>query len=191
MAKRRINPSIGDVTGKIGDLVYYNRNGKALVRRAPMREIPFQLGELTNQARFRMAQTFAKNALTDPSQRARYAKAAAGLDANAQNMAVSDFYHSPTIGEVDLTGYTGRAREFIRIRAEEGKIGAAGVNVRIDGRAAALVEEGTASVELDGVTWWYVSQKDIDPDQPLWITVTAIDQPGNRTTSVVRHISGG
>src|SRR5579862_3022139 len=122
MAKRRINPSLGDITGKIGNLVHYNRKGKVLVRRAPTRTKPATPPERNNQNRFRLAQIFAEAVLQDARQRARYTQAAAGLDASAQNMAVSDFYHAPNLSEVDLSTYTGRAREFIRIRAEEGRI---------------------------------------------------------------------
>jgi hypothetical protein len=105
-------------------------------------------------------------------------------------MAVSDFYHAPDLSEVDLSAYTGRAREFIRIRAEEGRIGAAEVHVLIADQDETTLEEGAASVATDGVTWWYAAQKDLDPDQLLWVTVTAVDQPGNRTTKTVRHLSG-
>jgi hypothetical protein len=53
-----------------------------------------------------------------------------------------------------------------------------------------LVEKGTAHMSTDGVTWWYAAQKDLAPDQLLWITVTAADQPGHRTTKVMRHLTG-
>src|SRR5689334_12237182 len=118
MAKRRNNPCVGEITGKIGNLVHYTRYGKQLVRSAPVREEPFTAAELKNQTRFGLAQLFAAAVLTIPRQRARYEQAAAGTDASAQNMAVSDFYHSPIVAEMDFTGYTGRAGEFIRIRAE-------------------------------------------------------------------------
>jgi hypothetical protein len=190
MAKRRINPSISDVTGKLGELVHYNRNGKALVRRTPAREEPFTTAELKNQSRFRQAQIFASAVLTDPLQRARYERAAKGLDASAHNIAVSDFYHSPVVAEVDLARYDGRAGDFIRIRAEEGRIGAAEVRVAIRGETG-TVEEGMAAMEIDGTTWWYAAQRSIEPNQLLWVTITAADQPGNRTTKTVRHVSGG
>ncbi len=190
MAKRQINPAAGEFTGTLGRLVYYQRNGKPLLRRTPVREKPFTVAELHNQHRFRLAQRFAAAVLTEPRQRARYEQAAAGLDASAQNLAVSDFFHPPAVTEVDLTGYTGRAGEFIRIRAEEGRIGAAEVRVRIEGRAETRLEEGLAYVAVDGVTWWYATRSDLEADQPLWITITAADQPGNRTTRTVRHVTG-
>ncbi len=190
MAKRRINPSFTDITGKIGDLVHYTRNGKALTRRTPVRTKPPRAGELVNQSRFRQAQIFAKAALTVPAQRARYEKAAAGLDASAYNMAVSDYYHVPEVGDVDISGYRGKSGELIRVRVEEGRIGAAEVRVAIASPAETILEEGTASVERDGVTWWYGAQRDLAPGQALWITVTAFDQPGHRATKTVRHVSG-
>ena len=190
MAKRRINPSISDITGKIGDLIHYTRKGKPLTRSAPVRAKPFTESELKNQSRFRQAQIFARSALKVPLQRARYEKAAVGLDASGYNMAVSDFFHAPVVAELDLSGYTGRTGEGIRIQADEGRIGAVEVQVRIVDGAEAVVEEGIASRETDGVTWWYMAQRDLEPNQRLSITVTAIDQPGNRTTKTVPHITG-
>jgi hypothetical protein len=98
--------------------------------------------------------------------------------------------HSPVITEVDLTGYTGRAGQFIRIRAEEKKIGAAAVNVVIADRTQAVLEQGAAYVENDGLTWWYTAQQEIPPDRSLWITVTALDQPGHRTSKTLRYVTG-
>jgi len=97
--------------------------------------------------------------------------------------------HLPVITEVDLTGFTGRAGQFIRIRAEEKKIGAAAVNVVIADRAQAVLEQGAACVDNDGITWWYTAQQDIPPYQSLWITVTAVDQPGRRTGKTLRLVT--
>lgn len=190
MAKRRINPSFGDITGKIGGLVHYTRNGKLLTRRTPVRTKPPREGELGNRSRFRLAQIFAKAVLTVPAQRARYEKAAEGLDASAYNMAVSDYYHLPEVRDIDISGYRGKAGELIRVQVEEGRIGAAEVRVAIASPAESILEEGAASVETDGVTWWYAAQRDLASGQPLWITVTAFDQPGHRTVKTVRHVSG-
>ena len=87
--------------------------------------------EKANQRRFRAASKFAHATLVDPRQNARYSAAAARTGSTPYNVAVSDFMHSPVITEVDLPGYTERAGQFIRIRAEEKKIGAAAVNVVI------------------------------------------------------------
>jgi hypothetical protein len=190
MAKRHINPSVGDIAGKIGDLVFYCRKGKPCVRKAPTRETPRTAAEEASQSRFRLAALYARAVLTDPVQKARYEQAASGTDLSAQNVAVSDFMKFPTLAEIDLSRCSGRAGEFIRIRAEEGKIGAAGVQVSLADGARAIVEQGAARLESDGVTWWYATQTDLPPDQVLWVTVTASDQPGNRTSKTLRHTTG-
>jgi hypothetical protein len=190
MAKPVSNASAGKLKGRIGGLVHYELNGKPFVRSVPHRQAPPTSAEEDNQHRFRAASKFGHSTLTDPKQKARYSEAAAKSGSTAYNVAVSDFMHSPVITEVELTGYTGRAGQFIRIRAEEKKIGAAAVNVVIADRTQAVLEQGAAYVENDGVTWWYTAQQEIPPDQSLWITVTAVDQPGHRTSKTVRHVTG-
>jgi hypothetical protein len=189
MPKRRNNP-LADFDGQLGRLVFYHFKGKPCVRRAPVREKEFTPPEVKNQSRFRLASQFATAVLTDPVQRARYEQAAQETAGSAQNLAVSDFMLAPTLAEIDLSRYTGRAGEFIKIVAQEGKLGAAEVKVVIADRAKAVVEEGLAAMENDGVSWWYPAKLDLPPDQPLWITVTAADQPGNRTTRSLRHTTG-
>src|SRR5579871_6167053 len=178
MAKSISNATAGKLKGKIGDLVFYELNGKPCVRSVPRREDPPTSREKGNQSRFGAASKFGHATLRDPTQKARYSAAAAKTGSTAYNVAVSDFMHPPVITELDLTGYTGRAGQLIRIRVEEKKIGAVAVNVVIADHTQSVLEEGAARVEEDGVTWWYAAQQDIAPDQSLLITVTAKDQPG-------------
>ena len=68
---------------------------------------------------------------------------------SAQNVAVSDFMRAPTLAEIDLSRYTGRAGQCIRVVAEEGKLGAAKVRVSIADRMKMVVEEGPATMDTD------------------------------------------
>ena len=190
MAKSVPNASAGKLKGRIGDLVYYELNGKPCVRGVPHREVPPTPAEKNNRDRFRAASKFAPSTLTDPTQKARYSAAAAKTGSTAYNVAVSDFMHAPVITEVDLTGFTGGAGQFIRIRVEEKKIGAATVKVVIADRSQTVLEQGAASLENDGVTWSYTAQEEIPQDRSLWITITAVDQPGHRTSKTLRHVTG-
>lgn len=190
MAKSIPHPSSSNLQGRIGNLVFYQLKGKPCVRSVPHRSGSPTPAEQNNQHRFAAASKFAHFTLTDSTQKERYAKAAAKTRSSAYNVAVSDFMHSPAITEVDLTGYTGRAGQSIRVRAEEKMIGATAVNVVIADRTKALLEQGAARVEDNGVTWVYVAQQDTPPDQCLWITVTAEDQPGNRSSKTLRHVTG-
>ena len=190
MAQSLPDPSARKLKGKIGNFVYYELNGKSCVRSVPHRVAPPTSAEKENQSRFRAASKFAHSTLTDPEQNARYAEAASRAGSTAYNVAVSDFMHPPVITEVDLTGYTGKAGESIRICAEEKKIGAAAVNLVIVDGAKAVLEEGAATAENDGVTWRYTAQRELPSGQSLWITTTARDQPGNRTSKTLRHVTG-
>jgi hypothetical protein len=190
MAKSVPNPSAGNLKGRIGHLVFYELNGKPCVRSVPHRKEPPTSAEKNNRRRFRAASKYAHSTLSDPKQKARYAEAGAKTGSSAYNVAVSDFMHSPVITEVDLTGYTGRACQSIRIRVEEKLIGATAVTVVIADQSKALLEHGAADVEDGGTMWCYAAQEDIRPDQLLWITVTAEDQPGNRTSKTLRHVTG-
>ena len=190
MPKRRPHP-LADFDGQLGRLVHYHWKGQPCIRRSPVREKPATPPEFKNQSRFALATSFARSVLTDALQRVRYERAAQKTLLSAHNVAVSDFMRSPTLAEIDLSRYSGRAGEFIRVVAEEGKIGAAAVKVAIADAAKVVLEEGPASMESDGVTWWYPAQMGLSPDQPVWITVTATDQPGNRTVRTLRHTTGG
>jgi hypothetical protein len=119
--------------------------------------------------------------------RARYQKAAMETDLSAQNLAVSDFMKSPVLVEIDLSAYTGQAGELIKVVAEEGRVGAAEVSIVIADAAKTVLEQGKAAAQADGVSWWYAARIDVPPDQPLWITVSATDQPGNQTVRTLRH----
>ena len=189
MAKQRIHP-LANFDGCIGDLVFYQFKGKACVRKAPVRQKEFTPAEKANQFKFARASKFAEAVLKDPVQRARYERAAQETVRSAYNVAVSDFMRAPTVAEIDLSRYTGKAGEFIKVVAEEGKIGAATVKVVIADGANAVIEQGAAVVEIDGMSWWYPAQMDLAPNQALWITVTAADQAGNRTIRKLRHTTG-
>jgi hypothetical protein len=190
MAKRIDNPAIENLHGKMGDLVFYLRKGVPCVRKAPVRTKKFTGPEKKNQSRFAQASKFASSVLSDPTQRARYEQAAQGTPATAQNLAVSDFTHSPTLSEIDLSGYTGAPGEAIRIKAEEGRLGAVAVKVVIGDSGKATLEQGAAVMEKDGFWWTYTSQKNLVPNEAVWITVTASDQAANKTSKSWRHSTG-
>ncbi len=180
----------GDIEGVIGDLVFYRRKGKPCVRRRPVRTKKFTGPEKKNQGRFAQASKFASAVLDDATHCVRYEQGAKQSGRSAQNLAVSDFLHAPAIVEIDVTGYTGRGGDRLRMRVEEGVVGAAEVKVVITDRAKSTLESGSAAVDPDGLWWTYLAQKDVPADQAIWITVTAVDQPGNKTTKVLRHSTG-
>ena len=190
MAKVTNNPTAGDLEGAVGDLVFYIRKGTHCARRRPVRRKKFTSAEKKNQSRFGQASAFAKAVLSDAAQKARYEQAAKATKGSAQNLAVSDFMHAPNLAEIDLSDYTGQAGERIRVRVEEGVLGAVAVKVAIADSGRSTLEQGAATLEDSGPWWCYKTQKQVSEDQPLWITITATDQPGNKNTRTLRHSSG-
>jgi hypothetical protein len=190
MAKVTNNPTTGDLEGTLGGLVFYMRKGTHCARRRPVRRKKFTSAEKKNQSRFGQASAFAKTVLNDAAQKARYEQAAKATKGSAQNLAVSDFMHAPNLAEIDLSDYTGQSGESIRVRAEEGVLGAVAVKVIIADSGKSPVEQGAATLEDNGPWWSYTTQKQVSEDQPLWITITATDQPGNKTTKTLRHSTG-
>jgi len=89
-----------------------------------VREEPPTPGEIKSQSRFKLASKFAAAALSDPTQRARYEEVAQKTNRSANNVAGSDFLRAPTLAEVDLSQYTGRPGQTIKVVAVEGAIGA-------------------------------------------------------------------
>ncbi|MHC1769975.1 MAG: hypothetical protein AB9869_37780 [Verrucomicrobiia bacterium] len=190
MAKQRINPSVGEIQGKIGDLVFYTRKGKPCVRRAPRRRKPATTAEKKNQGQFGQASKFASAALEDPVARARYERAAEVTGASAYNIAVRDYYETPVLAEIDLSQYTGRSGELISLTVRDGVIEAAQVQVKIADMANTVLEKGSAVKGPDSFTWGYTAQQDLAPNLALSITITARDQAGNRTQKTLRHTTG-
>ncbi len=190
MAKQQINPSVGEIQGKIGDLVFYTRKGKPCVRRAPRRKKAATAAERKNQGQFGQASKFASAVLADPVARARYDRAAEITGSTAYNLAVGDYYQAPVLAEIDLSHYTGRSGEQISVNARDGAIEAAQVQVKIADMANTVLEKGLAVKGADGFTWGYTAQQDLAANLPLWITITARDQPGNRTQKTLRHTTG-
>jgi len=93
-------------------------------------------------------------------------------------VAVADFFHAPDIEEVDLSGYSGRVGDEIRIKATD-DFGVQQVIVRIENSDATLVEEGQAVKSPNELHWIYRAtavNESLNGDK---ITVTATDRPHN------------
>ncbi|MEO8769131.1 MAG: hypothetical protein ABI402_03580 [Ferruginibacter sp.] len=79
------------LSGKIGDEVYYKRNGKTFVRKAPgsYNKIPSRKQAIERE-RFKQAHLFALSVINDPALKAAYNIKAKGLS-TAYIAAVSEF----------------------------------------------------------------------------------------------------
>jgi hypothetical protein len=190
MGKLRPNTSVGTIEGKVGELVFAHRaDGRVIVRKAPVRTEPFTAAERDNQRRFARAVAYARRVKADAGRYAPYQQAAKAMRKRACDLAIADFLNPPEINDVDLSGYTGKPGETIRIKAiDDFEIQSVAVTIsQLDGQE---LESGNAlaqpPVKGAPADWLYQTQAAVAP-QTVAVRVTAEDRAGNRTNKLVHH----
>jgi hypothetical protein len=79
------------LSGKMGDIVYYQRRGKTHIRKVPAKPSkPGTPKQTANRERFATAQRFAATVIADPALKAMY-KQKAGGRCTAYAMAISEW----------------------------------------------------------------------------------------------------
>ena len=94
-------------------------------------------------------------------------------------LTVADFLRAPVIDQIDLSGYTGKASESIRITAHD-DFEVSRVAVMIHDTTGAVLEQGAATAST-GV-WNYVTTTNLPAGQQVSIEATASDRSGHKTT---------
>ena len=179
MAKSVNNIITHGLTGKIGDLLVFRQvDGKTVVSKVPRKTTTVTEKQKQQRAKFQEAVIYSKAVMQDALQKEEYAKEAKekGIQTNA--VAIADFLKAPRIEEINLSEYTGKKNDIIKIKAfDDFKVKA--VTVKIENADGTLVEEGNA-VE-SGLYWIYTAKQnnaDLSGDK---ITVRATDIPDNLT----------
>ena len=174
MAKSQNNVVTHGLSGKIGDLlVFSQRGGKTIVSTKSNKPRTFKEKQKEQIRRFQYASLYAKAAQLS----AEYQDAAT-KEKTACVIAVADFLKAPSIEQVDLSAYTGRPGDTIRIRVID-NFAVKSVVVRITNGDGSLVEEGAAqSANFEWVYTATVNNNSLDGDK---IEIFASDTPGNIT----------
>ena len=68
---------------------------------------------------FKLAAGYGKAALADPATKALYETVAKGKGIPVFALTIADFFNAPAVDEIDLSAYTGKAGETIRVRASD------------------------------------------------------------------------
>ena len=177
MARVRKNVLLEGLAGMVGGQLVFKRDkaGRTIVTNRPHfdEDRKFSASQLTQQARFREAMAYAKEA---SQTQAVYAEKAAGTSKTAYNVAVADWFHMPEVGEIDLSGYTGAAGEVIRARVTD-DVAVAQVTIVIATSAGEVVEQGRMNHE-QGVWYAYTTTAGC-PAGPARVMVTGLDLPGH------------
>lgn len=125
-----------------------------------------------------MAQQYAKEVNLDPQRRAYYTPFRKG-GKSEYNLAHADFLRPPVIGNIDVSGYIGKAGNELLVTAT-GNIGITRMLVRIENQKCMLREEEEA-LKTNGFDEW-TCQVQYDHDWHIGdrVQVTAFDYAGNQ-----------
>jgi hypothetical protein len=188
MATVRRNLVIEGLGGMLGNQLIFKRDkaGRTIVSIKPRfdENREFTPAQQAQQERFQEAAAYAK----DAAQAAPiYAQEAAGTAKSAYNVAIADWFHSPEVEEIDLSGYSGEVGEVIRAKVVD-DVQVAAVTVVITTEAEVLVEQGQMTHE-QGLWYSYTTTADC-PAGPARVMVSGTDLPGHVGTNEATLTAG-
>ena len=181
MAESKNNIITHGLSGKVGDLIVFSqRNGKTIVSRAPKdKTVEDTQKQKDHKRKFQRAILYSKVVMNDPKTKEHYdthADHAKGI--TAHNVAVADLLNAPDIDSIDVSAYTGKVGDVIKIVALD-DFEVKMVTVKIENEDGSLVEEGGA---IDNGAEWIYTATEKNPDlSGDKITITATDNPANLT----------
>jgi hypothetical protein len=171
MPKVKFNKLIDNISGRIGDLIFYQADGQNLSRTVPQATLEERsVKQEANSGRFTAAQRYAATALADPALKAAY-KAPCRGHQNPRNLAIRDAMRPPVVGSINLEGY---ATDDFRVVE---------VKVTIRGSQGEVIEEGLAELKSDKGDWCYTARMEVPSGQTVSVTAAAKDNPGNMAES--------
>ena len=180
MARLTDNNMIESASGKIGAIVFFQRNGKTFMRKAPKKPVgPIKPGQERTQRNFARANIYAKWVNQDPEMKIIYQTMAKPYQP-PYNAAVTDFLTAPVINEIDLSGYSGTSGDTILIRTPD-LFKITTMIVKIHQADGSLLETGNAVQVKDDFEWKYTTVQNNALTSGSVVTVIAGDRPGKNT----------
>lgn len=180
MAKVSRNVLLEGLTGMIADQLVFKQDkaGRTIVSIRPRfdEDRVFTPEQTAQQNRFKEATAYAHDAVQTETV---YAEQAEGTTLSAYNVAVADWFHTPEVTEIDLSGYTGEVGEVIRAKVSD-DVQVGRVNIVVATGADVVVEQGEMTHEQG---YWYTYTTVADcPAGSAKVVVTGLDLPGNKGT---------
>ena len=186
MARVKLNPVLDAIHGKVGDLVFRTFNHGDFVGKIPDRTgvVP-STDQLAQMEKFRLAVLYGKSVMADAVTKQIYTDAAARKGQPVFALTVGDFLNEPAVDEVDVSAYSGKTGDAIRVRASD-DVEVKGVAEVIKAQDGSVLEEGAATWSAATATWTYTATTNLAQGQSVSIEVTATDlagHTGSRTQS--------
>ena len=140
-------------------------------------------GQLAARERFRQAALYGRIALADPETKALYESAARAKGVPVFSMIVGDFFHAPSIDQVDIGGYGGRAGDTIVILARD-DFQVTGVSVAVVDGEGNVIESGAAVEDPPrSGRYVYTATAAVPAGTAVSVRVKATDRPGGEATA--------
>jgi hypothetical protein len=180
MAKIKLNPIVEEVSGGFGNLVFRASNGKTVLCRKPdVSDNEVTENQAAHRARFRQAVAYGRSVMADAGMRAIYDQAAERKGIPVFALTVADFFNAPSISEVNVSAYEGKAGDLVKISAlDDIRV----MNVRValtNSQDNALIESGDAVETAAGSGQWvYTATAAVPAGTMVNFTVVATDHPG-------------
>ncbi len=162
MAKVKLNPILEGIRGQVGDLVFKRYGDETVISRKPdLSGVPPTEAQLAQRKRFSEAALYGKMVMADPDTKALYEEAAKKKGKPIFSLTVADFFHAPTVDEVDMSGYTGAVGDEIAIRAHD-DFDVAGVSIVLADAGGGIIESGEAvETSADSGRWVYTATANV------------------------------
>ena len=175
MAKLSLNALVGELHGKLGDLVIRKIRGRYYIGAKPTPQKKPTAGQKAFRQRFWMASNYARHVQRDPTLKAFYEPIARELGLRVRAVAISDWFNPPKIEALDLGRYRGRVGDAIVVRASA-KVGVSNVQLRITtATSRQLIETGDATFRAG--RWRYTATRDVTPGTTVHIRALARNRP--------------
>jgi hypothetical protein len=185
------NDALGALRGKVGGLIFSKRaDGRIVVRAAPGAVAAPSEAQLANRNRFGRGSAYVRGLKAQPEAYAIYKHAGKQRRKRACDLAVADALKPPELRDIDVSGYTGKAGEIIRMEAVD-DFEVASITVVIADINGVVLEQGVAardSKDARPARWLYVTTAELPAGELAIVHVSASDHPGNCTTKTVEHM---
>lgn len=180
MARNKKSNLTRGFSGRIGEVVFIQRNGESFVGKTREKARSVNAAQQAVRDRFRRATMYAKGAMADATRAAIY-KAKALDRRSAYATAVTDHLKPVVFGEIDISEYDGKVNSVIHITASSiGKV--MSMKLRISDANGNLLEEGNALERGNSGTWDYQATATVAQVQGIVIDVVATDMPGHHSS---------
>jgi hypothetical protein len=192
MARAKLNPTIEELRGAIGEIVFKRVRGKIIATKKPVfsKEQKPSAKQLANRQRFREAAAYAKVAQKDPVLRPIYEPVARQRQVAVYTVALRDHRNAPKIKHIYLWGYQGQPGEQIAIQAKD-DFGLAELQVRLTTPDGTVVEGGQALEDKPHSGFWlYTTTVAAVAGSTLRVEVEGADYAGNRVRAVEEIVVG-